>query len=429
MSAVADTTVATAAPSTPLAGARICLVFEHSLSHYTRLRQEIAGLIEAGAEVQVLTSHPGDEDPPFGIRRTKAPLEPPSVIPASRIPVRLVRIADNILRGIVRRIANALRRGAATRKRIAALEHLAGEVDLFWVIDFPSLPTAHAVARAAGVPVVYETVDLVAEYRYRGERHRTKSLRIEREIVGDLDGFITASESYADYYMDQYGDILAARPVVRDNMPAEIVDKPDEVHRPLRLLFLGSLMFDRPVLELIDAMALVSHDVTLTFRGKNYVGDEPARRIEALGLGAKVHVLPPCPPSEIVSTAAQFDVGIVALRGIDENERRASTSKLFTYMSAGLAILGSDLPGIARVVRQHDNGVLVEGMAPRAWAEAIDAIAGQNDASIEAMRLRSLEGARPLAWETQRPRFLGVFEQAIARRERARSRTDDREQA
>jgi len=270
-----------------------------------------------------------------------------------------------------------------------------------------------SVAMETGTKVLYETVDLVPEYAYRGERHRQESLSEERRLIGEVDGFVTAADSYADYYMEKYVDVLDRRPVVRDNMPDRVVAAPKRTDRPLRILFLGSLMFDRPVYELIESMGLVSADATLHFQGKNYLGTGPLDRIAELGLQSRVHVVEPCPPEQIVETAAAFDVGIVALRGDNENERRASTSKLFTYMAAGLAILGSDLPGISRVVSQYHNGVLVQGMEPESWAGAISRLAALEKDTIDDMRRASLDAALEHSWDRQRPEFIGEFVRAV----------------
>jgi glycosyltransferase involved in cell wall biosynthesis len=196
-------------------------------------------------------------------------------------------------------------------------------------------------------------------------------------------------------------------------MPEQIVESIRPSHQPLRFLFLGSLMFDRPVAELIEAMARISSDVTLTLQGKNFLGEEPSRLIEALGLEHRVHLLEPCSPEEIIDAASAYDVGVIALRGLDENERRASTSKLFTYMSAGLAVIGSDLPGIARIVKQHVNGILVEGMEASVWANAIDAFASMSPQAVDAMKQRSIEAAQLHSWERQKPAFLAEFARAL----------------
>ncbi|MRR12407.1 glycosyltransferase [bacterium] len=253
-------------------------------------------------------------------------------------------------------------------------------------------------------------MDLVPEYVYRGERYRSKRLAEERRLVGRVDGFITACDSYADYYMERYSEELnGRRPVVRDNMPGEIVSAARPTRHPLRLIFLGSLMFDRPVAELIRAMSLVSTGVSLTFQGKNLLLEDPEHLVREFGLQDRVSILPPCPPDETVLAAAEYDVGVVCLRGLDENERRASTSKLFTYMSAGLAILGSDLPGIARIVRGYGNGILVQGTDPSVWAAAIDEVARIPLAELDAMKKRSLDAAGDHSWAIQKPQFLSEF--------------------
>jgi len=401
-------------PPEPLAGARICLIFEHSLSHYTRLLQEIEALRDAGAEVRLLTSHPNFAEAPAGIERTWAALDGQDILARPIMPWPRLRALDKLLRKGIRFTIRGFSRRRAERARVAALEKLAETVDLFWVIDYPSLPTASLVARRTGTKLLYETVDLVPEYRYGGKRHRKRALADERNLLPHVDGFVTASDSYADYYVERYGDsVLSRRPVVRDNMPDEIATSAQPVLRPLRVLFLGSLMFDRPVVELIRAISLTAADVTLTLQGKNYLGDAPVALIAGLGISSKVRILDPCPPEAIVATASAYDVGIVALRGMDENERRASTAKLFTYMAAGLAILGSDLPGISRLVDEHQNGLLVGGMEPTDWAAAIDRMALLPDSDIEAMKRRSIDAARRYAWETQRPAYIAEFRRAL----------------
>jgi len=150
------------ARSSLLAGVRICLVFEHSLSHYSRLLEEIAALQDGGASVQWLTSDDGADDPPPGVTRIVAPLD--SSIAGSTARWRSLRVARNLAKVARASLADRVRPGWTARLRIAALERIAPHVDVFWVIDFPSLPTVMAVAQGTGTRVVYETVDLVPEY-------------------------------------------------------------------------------------------------------------------------------------------------------------------------------------------------------------------------------------------------------------------------
>lgn len=399
----------------PLADVRICLIFEHSLSHYTRILQEVVALRASGATVVLLTSNAYTPDEPRDILRTEAPLNLAMGIPESRLSWRTARVAHNLGLEVIRKVSEMLPLRLQSRARIRTLRDLAGEIDIFWVIDFPSLPTALLVARERDVRVLYETVDLVPEYLYRGQRYRQRQLEAERAAIRGVDGFITAAESYADYYMERYsGDGLVRRPVVRDNMPARIVPAIKPTQRPLRMLFLGSLMFDRPVIELIEAMALARSDATLTLQGKNLLGDAVYARIRELRLDGRVTIAGPTAPHQIVDSAAEYDVGVVALRGDDENERRASTSKLFAYIAAGLAILGSDLPGIRRIVSEHENGILVDGTNPSCWATAIDEIAALPLEVIDSMKSRSLAAAEAYSWTRQQPAYIQEFRRALS---------------
>lgn len=398
----------------PLLGRRICLVFEYSLSHYTRLLTEIEALQDAGATVQLLTSHPNPSDTPGGLKRTWAPMGDNGAIRPSAHPWRPIRILSNLTRNALQTTFGRLYARPDKGERSRVLHKLSQEVDIFWVVNFPSLPSVIDAVQGKPVSVVYESVDLVPEYLYAGKTFRRQMLAAERRHIGRVDGFITACDSYADYYWERYGgQQLKHRPVVRNDMPGHVAESSRATTPPLRLLFFGSLMRDRPVFELIDAMSLIVSDATLTLQGQNLLGSSVTERIEALGLQDRVRVTDPCPSRNIVAEAARYDIGVVALRGANENERRASTTKLFTYMAAGLAVLGSDLPGIARVVRQHDNGALVQGNDPEAWARAIDCLADLPSTEIDAMKRRSLVGAHVYSWDHQEPAFLSEFIRAL----------------
>jgi glycosyltransferase involved in cell wall biosynthesis len=125
-------------------------------------------------------------------------------------------------------------------------------------------------------------------------------------------------------------------------------------------------------------------------------------------------VLDPCGPEDIVTVASRYDVGIVALRGTNENERHATSAKLCTYMASGLAVIASDLPGIARVVSEAGNGLLVDDMRPESWATAIDQLASMNTDLVDAMRRRSLEEASRRSRSIQMPAFVDEFVRAVS---------------
>lgn len=397
-----------------LRGKRVCIVFESSLLNHTRLLREIETLRAAGATVEILSSSVGDEGIPDGCPRTWAPpaLGVSSIAP-SQARWRPARIISNIVRNVMRFAVGRDYTHALSGSRIVVLEEIARRVDVFWVINFHSLPAVIQVAESLGNKVVYEVLDLVTEYVYQGRRSRSRSLDAERRFIPRVDAMIVACDGYAAYYLDRHNGTSIPIPVVIDNMPPHLAEAPAPTNAPLRLLFLGNLMFDRPIIELIEALALTKSQATLTIQGRNDLGEAPEQRIAALGLEARVQILAPCMSQELVPTAQHYDVGIVALRGLNENERRATTSKLLTYAASGLAILGSDLPGIAGMVRPAGCGLLVKGTTPPAWASAIDRMSDLPTEEIDAMKSRALAAARARNWSTQQTDFIAEFARVL----------------
>ncbi len=396
-----------------LDGVRVCLVFEYRLSHYTRLLDEIKILQGAGASVTLLTSWALPDSMPPGVTRVVTGRPYLESHPETS---RSNSLGLSTASRTVRRLQNVCVRLQNWMARARALRAIARDIDMFWVVDYPSLPAVLRAASRSDVSVVYETVDLVPEYKYRGEMYHRFALARERRLVTRVQGFITACDEYADYYIERYAAHgLIRRPFVRDNMPKTVASaiKPTSSH--LQALFLGSLMFDRPVLELIRAIANTGENIDLTFQGENYLQGEPSNLITDLGLGDRVRILNPCLPEEIVSTAHEYDIGIVALRGQDENERRASTSKLFTYMASGLAIVGSNLPGIARVIREAHNGIMVQEASSESWTSGFDAIAAMTSGEIDDMKRASLRYAAGRTIEEQTPGFVAEFVRALDR--------------
>lgn len=409
----------------------------NTLALHRRFALEIGALQEAGARLTAVTWFPDPTPLPDNIAVHASPLLQRSrprleeLIPESSSAAWRPRmLVENLLLNAIRRVVSVRAVRAAidrvlrpelldTTERRRLLDSLAPDTDLFWVIDFENLESTITVARRHRIPVLYETIDLIPEYQWDwlGPGFSERALRTEARLMRHIDGFITACDSYADYYEERYAGIRGfRRPVVHDNAPDGAVSAIRPTGTPRRFLFLGALSFDRPVLELIEACSLTETAVSLTLQGENLLGDAPQELIDKLKLGNRVRLLEPCAPEATVRVAAEYDVGIIALRGTNENERRAASSKAFTYMAAGLAILGSDLPGIARVVRTHENGRLVAEMTPEAWAAAFDEMERMPGDELDALKQRSLDAFDEYSWERQKPLFVAEFLRALGRR-------------
>ncbi|MDZ4169162.1 MAG: glycosyltransferase [Coriobacteriia bacterium] len=415
---------------TPLAGARICLVASNTLMFHRRFLLEMQALEDAGAYLRIVGFYedspapPGKEFHPVPLNTRRRPAVE-ELVPAGSASARGVRSrVENTALGIARRLAYqpwvrkpvdlVLGPEFTTTPRTELLQQFAPNTDIFWAVDYLNLENTSAVAARSGVPLVYETIDLIPEYDHLGPAFSRRARKIERNLMSQVAGFVTACDGYADYYEERYGDIPGfRRPVVHDNAPEHSVPSIRPTGESRRFLFLGALTFDRPIVELIEACAAAGGAVDLTFQGEDYLGDAPRQRIADLGLGDRVRIVEPCSGESIVETAAAYDVGIVALRGRNENERRATTTKLLTYMAAGLAVIGSDLPGISHVVSTHKNGRLVDEAEHGGWASALVAMSALPALELDDLKRRSLAGSADHSWAHQRPVFVEEFRRVL----------------
>ncbi len=127
---------------------------------------------------------------------------------------------------------------------------------------------------------------------------------------------------------------------------------------------------------LVEAVALAAQDGApsdLLLVGGPPEGVEAVRRQwVALGLPPeRLHAAGQVPAGEVPCYLAALDVGALPLPWTEHFAYYASALKLFEYMAAGCAVLASDLPSTAEVVRDGETALLVPPGDTAALAAAI----------------------------------------------------------
>jgi glycosyltransferase involved in cell wall biosynthesis len=126
-----------------------------------------------------------------------------------------------------------------------------------------------------------------------------------------------------------------------------------------------------------------------------------------LGVEARVHLLPPVAHDCLVSLTRSADVAVHPLDRYAGGDV-AMPNKLFEYLHAGLPMIVSDSPQIARFVREHRLGEVAVVDDPGAWATAITRILDNRQAyggyPDEHERLR-----QAWSWEAQEDILLDVY--------------------
>lgn len=171
---------------------------------------------------------------------------------------------------------------------------------------------------------------------------------------------------------------------------------------------------DRGIQDAIRAAGLLGGPVQIHLRGNvsRAVREELLALGQACGVAERLHFHSQVPPTELLSRASEHDVGLALEQGGTLNRAICATNKMFFYLLAGVAIVGSDVPGQRAVLAEIDPGALLyppgdyHALASRLeqWRTDPDALRRAKAAALHAARTRwnwELESAKLVAAVTR----------------------------
>jgi len=283
------------------------------------------------------------------------------------------------------------------------------------------LPVAIA-ARRLGRPFVYDAHDL---WLHRPRRQRSRVYHglqnayhgvIERLVIPRAAATITVSPPIAAHLEREYGlgrvDLVPnypARPGARERREVRALPGAAAVppSAPI-ILYLGGLMSGRGIEYLVRAMKAVP-EAHLVLLGSGHQAAELADEARAIGVGDRVHVLPPVPPEQVIAYAASATIGVSPIVASCLNYRYSLPNKLFQYMAAGLAVVASDFPQVREVVVGSGAGLVTDTRSPEMIARALSALLADRDAARQmGERGRAAVDAR-YNWATSAQTLLAVY--------------------
>jgi glycosyltransferase involved in cell wall biosynthesis len=286
--------------------------------------------------------------------------------------------------------------------------------DVWLANDWTCLPLAARLALERGGTYGYDTHEFALE-EY-AEHAAWRILR--RPMVSVIEGrsirgasvVSAVSAGIAEELQRIYA--LPATPLVIRNTPSHVPVAARRTGGRIRVLYHGIVARGRGLEATIDSVALWRPEFDLTIRGPG----DPAYlagltlRIKTLGLESRVRLAPSVPMTDLVAEAAPFDVGFFGLPAHSRHNVFALPNKFFEYAMAGLALCVSDLPEMARLVRQHDMGVTMPGLAPAEIAAAVNSL---DQSAIDRYRTNALAASRKFCWEEESARLIEAYRDAV----------------
>ena len=196
---------------------------------------------------------------------------------------------------------------------------------------------------------------------------------IEKWLMPKCDALITVCQSIADYYREKMGVQMT---VVRNLSSYELGVRSYELGDNV-LLYAGKVNVGRGVDWAIDALEwlpecrlIVAGDGDLLEEMKAYAAQKAwSDRVEFTG-----RLL----PEAMTALAAKADVGLVMLEDKGLSYHFALPNRVGTFVQAGVPMVVSDLPEMARVVRTFGVGAVMERQGTLGLVDAVKAVLARN---------------------------------------------------
>lgn len=317
---------------------------------------------------------------PFGAPTILALGAPPQSIPDLDIRMQPLRDPASLRRSLMYAWRNDAAWSALDAPRLVVAS------------DLYTLPLAARIARRHGVPLVYDARELYSAIAALHGRPLMQHFwtQLERWQMRHVAITLTVNDAIAD-------DLRRRFPRVPVDVIHNYPDQPypatrERIHRALGLdpstpilLSQGGLQEGRGAMLALGAFARMGEGV-LVYLGAGPLAAHITAEAARLGCADRVHVVPAVPSDELLEWTASATLSLVLIESRGRSYELSLPNKLFESIAAGVPVVASELPEIARVVRATGAGVLV--------APEVDAVAGAlaallaDPARIAAMRER-----------------------------------------
>lgn len=290
-----------------------------------------------------------------------------------RLLVRVLRLGVKVAKKVLGAQGRAIKTYAINKRMIKV--GLASGADIFHSHDLNTLWIGYKCKSKTGKPLVYDTHELATERNRMGYWWKKRSVWTERRWLPSVDAMIVASPSWIEHNRSLHGSVPHITATVL-NVPELFDFKPKDIKEATGLpadlpvlLYQGSIQEDRGIEPAIEAVAIMP-DVGMVVVGYGYHRPFLEQLVKNRGLDDRIKFFGPVPNRELLEYTASADIGLVNIVSSSLSYATSLPNKLFEYMMAGIPVIGSRGPDIARIVQETGVGEVAEATDPNEIVEA-----------------------------------------------------------
>ncbi len=272
--------------------------------------------------------------------------------------------------------------------------------------DLETIMPNYLISRKLKIPMVFDSHEIFTEMPTIQGRWVKKVWKvIEKNFVPKMKRMITASDSYAGWFVQEYS---IRRPTVVRNLPRKITFEGAADHFPKIILYQGWLNYSRGIDKAILAMQFID-DAELWIAGGGPLESEFRAIADRAGVSAKVKFLGKLVPEELRKITPLAAVGISVEENNGLSYYYSLPNKISDYIQSRVPVVVSDFPEMRSIVKEFGVGEVLENHTPEHLAENLKKVLTNGKASY----LHHLNvAADELCWENEESKIIGIFSDA-----------------
>ncbi len=409
------------------------MVVKNQLWNDARVKKEAISLSEAGFSVTIIA---GAEEgcPTEEIWKNIRILRPPKdstrrnvlrekVIGASSKENNSLksRVIKLLRRNRFRRFMTDLKRAVPWEYRLYRAALSTG-ADIFHANDLDTLFICAKAAGKLGAKLVYDSHELWLESsRYfiaTSALDRFRYRITEKKLIRKTDAVIAVTPSRGEVMKNKYPSI--SNLVIIENSTEPIRDLPESSYLRDRLgipigvpviLYQGVICPERGLDKLLEAASVLrDEEIAVVIIGHDAWQGTLHRMHSEMNLMGTVFLLPPVPSEALPEVTVSADAGLILFENTCLNHYYSLPNKLYEYMMAGLPVIASDFPEMARIINKHNCGILVDPSSTEAIADGIRALLTTSQDEMRQMGIRGRNASlEQYNWPVEEKKLVDLY--------------------
>jgi len=299
---------------------------------------------------------------------------------------------------------------------------LSTRADLYIAHTQGALPIAACAALRRGAPYSFDCEDLLAEEASDGlqnPRLRRAILQIENAYLPGAAYITATSRAMAGHLAKRYR--VAMPRIVHNVFSREqlhgVAPPPERTrNKAVEMVWMSATIGPgRGLEDAVAALSCLPEHVRLTIFGRMLPSYMPVFHtlVQNRGLNNRVTVKPIPQPDQVMSTIADFDVGLTLDPNDCLNRSLTICNKLFLYLQAGLMIVATDTPGQREIMDDVPRcGILYPSGEPDALVSRVLPYVLDPLQLLHAKSEAWQSGQLRYNWEVEQGEFLQAFQSA-----------------